>query len=204
MKQDAIIRPEQVYEDNGKKYRITVYGGLHYIKGNKDAYFSITAQVDEWHTNSWSEGRWVDYASGCCHDEILKVHPDLAPVVALHLSDSQGAPMHALGNGWYWMRGACAKLPLGLDMKYAPQQSPEKCLDLFASHARISLAEAHGVRRDVEATAMSVGHYSRVYEGGANAPCKAYVFEYLEAQRPRWKREADEAVATFGLVRYGD
>lgn len=75
--------------------RLIIYGGLHHLQGNKHPYFSITADYFE-------RGRCV--AGGCLHDEILKHAPKFADLVALHLSDDNGVPMHAVENGWYWMR----------------------------------------------------------------------------------------------------
>jgi hypothetical protein len=44
------------------------------------------------------------------HELVLKLWPDLAPLVALHLSDVDGAPHSAEANGWYWLAGACGGL----------------------------------------------------------------------------------------------
>lgn len=41
---------------------------------------------------------------GCCHEEILTLRPDLAPFVALHLSDATGAPIFTTANGFYHLK----------------------------------------------------------------------------------------------------
>jgi hypothetical protein len=69
---------------------------LHKLPGNARAYFSLTGMVYE---------RGRDVAGGCIHDELLAAWPDLAALAALHLSDDDGVPMHALENGWYWAGG---------------------------------------------------------------------------------------------------
>ena len=57
--------------------------GLHYIKGNSAPYFYTTN------------------GHGAAHSEIEAHFPGLKPFVALHLSDDNGLPLHALPNAWY-------------------------------------------------------------------------------------------------------
>jgi hypothetical protein len=47
------------------------------------------------------QGRDIDFG-GADHETLLKHFRGLAPIVALHLSDPDGTPMHAEANGWYW------------------------------------------------------------------------------------------------------
>ena len=56
---------------------------LHYIEGNKSAYFATTNDC------------------GADHDAISKRFPELRPLIALHLADESGMPMHSLENAWY-------------------------------------------------------------------------------------------------------
>lgn len=46
-------------------------------------------------------GREAD-GGGTLGDEMVRHFPEAAPIVALHLSDPDGVPMHAEANGWYW------------------------------------------------------------------------------------------------------
>lgn len=67
--------------------------------GHQD--FAITASI-------WEKGKpqidkyWI--MGGCCHEEILKSHPELKIFVDLHLCDYKGIPMHAVANGYYHLR----------------------------------------------------------------------------------------------------
>ena len=74
--------------------------------------FSIT--LDGWEKRgTWSgraakrNGRDMTFG-GCDHDTILRVAPELAPIVAAHLADQDGTPMHAEANGWYFYSGGAA------------------------------------------------------------------------------------------------
>lgn len=43
---------------------------------------------------------------GADHETILAAAPELAPIVAVHLADPDGTPMHGVANGWYFYSGA--------------------------------------------------------------------------------------------------
>jgi hypothetical protein len=68
--------------------------------------FSVTGELYEPH-GTWSgaaqfrNGRESDMG-GCIHEEVLEAFVGLKPIVDLHLSDLDGAPMHAEANGWYF------------------------------------------------------------------------------------------------------
>ena len=70
--------------------RIIVTGEVYYERQDNDGYF-FDSEPDE---------------SGMVHDHILQAFPWLRPLIDLHLVDVRtGAPMYALDNGWYWLRG---------------------------------------------------------------------------------------------------
>lgn len=82
---------------NGLDYYVTISLDDDCKNGHSD--FSITASIYE-------EGRKAErylVACGCCHDDILKVFPELKLYVDLHLSDVNGTPMYAVENGFYFM-----------------------------------------------------------------------------------------------------
>lgn len=68
-------------------------------------------------------GRDIDFG-GADHETILKVAPELAPLVTAHLADQDGTPMHAEANGWYFYSGKAAeyervKVAAGQDYGYS-------------------------------------------------------------------------------------
>jgi hypothetical protein len=69
--------------------------------GHED--FAITADI--WQKDCPRTDRYF-ISGGCCHEEILKARPDLQIFVNLHLSDSHGAPMFAIENGFYHLENS--------------------------------------------------------------------------------------------------
>ena len=70
--------------------RIVVTGEVYYERQDNDGHF-FGDDPDE---------------CGMVHDRILQAFPWLRPLIDLHLADARnGAPMYALDNGWYWLRG---------------------------------------------------------------------------------------------------
>jgi hypothetical protein len=64
--------------------------------GNGHNTFSVTADIEC--KNEF--GRWREYGGGCCHEEIAKHFPELAPVIKWHLTSTDG-PMHYIANTVY-------------------------------------------------------------------------------------------------------
>lgn len=110
----------------GRKTRdgyLVVTAGLSHIQGNARPYFSVTAEL--WDSEGWyrngQDGRCRE--GGCLHDRILKAFPELAPVVACHLADDTGTPMHAAANSLYWLNKgdrAAAARTLAIDLAELP------------------------------------------------------------------------------------
>jgi hypothetical protein len=196
---DPILRGPKEYTEGGRKYRITAKGGLHHLRGNARPYFSITADIDR-----WSSYRWQEDSGGCLHDDILKHWPELADLVALHLSDDDGVPMHAAENGWYFMAGALPEIGVQYHLGSGEHaKSPTECLQVFAKHVRIKLDEAAALRDELVKVIDAVPHYGRVYERAAIRPAKEALKAWCEQQRPRWKAEAQACVAKHNLQVYG-
>lgn len=143
---------------------------------NKHAYFSATAEERNPRT-----GR-VD-ACGAMHDAILSSFPEFADFVALHLADQNGEPMYAEANGYYWLAGALG----GLGEKYHgsngdPSKSLMECMTIFANYVRITVEQADAL--------------INTFKGG-QAAIRGQYAAWVEQQRPRWKAEADAAIAKY-------
>lgn len=212
---DPVLKPS--IDIDGGKQRLVVKGGLHYIRGNRAPYFSVTCDIYE-------NGR--DVGGGAAHELILREHPDLADIIALHLSDMDGAPGHDAPNAWYWLAGAyehhmgeeyhggnskqnfpCTP-PADKPWSNTEHRYPtlDESLAIFARHVRISIEEARTVR-DL------VGAELGPQQEDAGAPrwrkadfqrARAVLKKWIEQQRPRWKAEADAVIAKYKLVPYGD
>lgn len=181
--------------------QMRVEGGLRYIKGNSAPYFSLTALT-------WRNGR--EDSGGCLHDLILGFYPELADLVALHLSDINGRPMHAAANGWYQLAGffdgageqyhggnserrfPCAA-PADKPWQTTESRKPtkEECLQIWADHCRITIEQAR------EAALIIAAKWNYPDMKAAHA-------EFIELQSDRWAQEAKACVAKHKLVVYGD
>lgn len=145
-----------------------------YSLGGQSPYFSVTAMI---HTPASRRQNDCD-ACGCLHGEILKMWPQLAPIVALHLSDAiTGEPMHAVANGWYWLSGAMG----GAGERYhgGTDKAPEQCLRILADHLRVTVYEAEAMTRCIPANAQGKGVFAK----------------HVDTLRPRWKTEAEAGLA---------
>lgn len=153
----------------------TVEAGLRHLRGNALPYFSVTAWCGQTEA--------AMHSGGCMHDEILYQWPALAPVVALHLSDSTGQPMHAEANGWYQLAGYYRT-----DERYHAgnasygDTSPEACLARFADHVRLPL--------DVVRTLANEWRCDDDWKAS-----RRWFGRWLESQAPRFQAEADAAIA---------
>lgn len=214
----ALYKATKLY-DRPEEYRhgnmttapvITVTAALHNPCGNARPSFSVTGEVK-------IPGRRDFETGGCIHREILRHWPELAPIVALHLSDSDGAPMHAEANGWYQLAGALG----GLGERYHAGNSEgqhwnadgsfdgyrlptaDECLESFARHCRIDKAEAADIRIRVRAAEVrrnniTARELARESRGRfiVLPPTPREVWRGIcESMRERWQREATAGVA---------
>ena len=112
-------------------------GKNHYIRarirfddecGNGHQSFAVTADIHE-----LRNGRYIEDGGGCCHDEIAKAFPWIAPYIKWHLTSTDG-PMHYVANTIYWAE----KAALG-KCKYDGGLSEDKRLEAAKFAASTSL-----------------------------------------------------------------
>lgn len=149
----------------GDDARISVEAGLHQLRGNDRPYWSVTGEI----TTRESRRRRDCDSCGQLHDAILAIWPDLAPVVALHLSDDTGAPMYAVANGIYFAGRSPRFARHGDESAYYDAN-----VEALQRHLRISTEEAEAFLR---------------------LPTRAEMEAAIDAMRPRWQAESDAAVA---------
>jgi hypothetical protein len=184
----------------GPTAKITVTAGLHKLGGNALPYFSVTAEIRR------PRARDCD-SCGCQHDHVLHYWPDLAPIVALHLSDSTGAPMHAGQNGWYqaagYFGGAGERYHGGNGARqhwgsYDPttgereflgyrESTREECLAVVADHVRLPVEEMRTILDGL----YTEHHLPETVPPALRwVPLKRAFMAWAETQRPRWQAEA--------------
>ena len=185
-------------ENDGKdRLSIVVHFGLHYIRSNHAPYFSLTIKSGK------RNGR--DEFGGADHETILRELPELADLAALHLSDIDGVPLHAEANGWYQLAGACG----GFSEKYHAGNAesygrPKDPLGVFAAHCRITRDEARAIAAEVVAYDVEQREGVQWKDRVSGAQGRKRWAAICESFRPRWKAEADAAIAKYGLTVYGD
>lgn len=165
------------WTEGSMRVAMVVKFGLHHIRGNEKPHFSVT--VDGYENGRESFG-------GCCHDMVLQHFPTLADIVALHLSDIDGAPMHAEANGIYWL-GGIVNIP-GISSSYMDKSASE-CIRIFAEHARVTEKDAVRLAGQIAITRK---------DSGKDA-ARAVFAEWINLQRPRWKAEADAVIRRYEL-----
>lgn len=86
----------KLYSEHGEQFRIVAEVRYDDQCGNGHNSFAITATID----CKDGAGRWRDYSGGCCHEEVAKHFPELAPFIKWHLTSADG-PMHYVANTVY-------------------------------------------------------------------------------------------------------
>lgn len=145
-----------MYQSNGKtviasvtltkrlpnRHSITATAQLVHLHGNAKPYFSVTGELRNLRRK---EENQIEMC-GAMHAEIANCFPELAPLIALHLSDDDGTPMHAAANGAYF---------LGFT-SYQPENAPD--FATFAKLWRVTEADARDIHRVASGDANPVGY----------------------------------------------
>ena len=210
----------KVYTDHGETYRITVHGGLHYIRGNSAPYFTITA--DQY--RKCGNGRWVEDSFGCLHELIERLWPGkFTDLIAMHLSHIDGEPTHSAENGWYFARGGTWFGARWLDADGPKYGTPATFRDSVRSvmrHFRINRKQAiklvalgrESVRQDRQRhaaadwdrlNAVPIASYGPrpLVDGGSY---KGEFMRRVATYTERFSEEAQACIDNHGLVVFGD
>lgn len=131
--------------------------------GNGHNTFSVTCDVydrdrangDASVTNKSGKRRWLG-SCGCCHDDVRKRFPKLAPLIKWHLTSTDG-PMHYIANTRYhagWRDGMLfleqhANLDAARSCAVAPDATREQLVSEEWLKARLPALLAE-FRKDVE------------------------------------------------------
>lgn len=162
----------------GNGETLTVTSALVHLQGNARPYFSCTADVTRGPGNRFARG-------GCLHEEILEHFPNLAPIVAVHLADDDGVPMHA-ADAAYWagMSSMAPNDDYGRRTLETDDSGRVWAPATLAEHLRVDTLTAREIRQ----------HVLESVPGSHLTAAAAWTAE-VEALKPEWKHEADKALA---------
>ena len=146
---------------------------LHHIEGNERPHFALTGELWKRKGDLTRHRNNPDYEGGliglgAMGDVIADELPEFAIIERLHLADDDGAPLHAVANGWYFYSGKAHEYERNSPYHIAPTDTPH---ERGARYLRVDPAD---LPED-----MSRDEFE----------------EFVETLRPRWKVEADKAIA---------
>ena len=173
---------------------LNVRGGLRFINSNKTPSFTITTDC---YRLGFPRQCW---SGGADHESIEKYWPGrFSDLIALHLSNIDGAPLHAEPNGWYnlagYFNGAGERYHRGnsnarcVDGYRKP--TSDECLALWAKFLRLPFNDAKKLA-------------DRIAAKWNNPDMKAEHARVIAEQRPRWRQEAIDCIARHKLTVFGD
>jgi hypothetical protein len=155
---------------------ITVKYGMHYLKGNSQPYFSITADLRE-------DG---NESGGQLHPEISRYVPELEPLLKWHLCDQNGTPMHYVENSLFWWERF--------------DRPKEKSYDPDAKSAFKNSTVWGAVETDVDLpTGLSDWPLSAFKKDGLAWPFRVEVEALLVERLPALQAEFRKVMAEFGV-----
>ena len=140
---------------SGKKYFTEL--GLRMIEGNKDSYFTFPRHAGD-------KQDMMKILTSEQYDEAKRL------IKPLHLSDSRGAPMYTVENGFYFVQ-----IAQGVAEHHTKKEGDaQKYTIILADHLRVSEAIAKGIINEVKT--------------------KEEFSTLCDTMRPRWEDEAQTAI----------
>ena len=165
-------------------YRGKVTYGMHYILGNSQPYFSITAFTERKGRNGHSEEKWFEDSGGCLHDLIKERAKYLAPLISFHLVDQDGLPMYYLENRYYWY-----KKDLATFRNYILLSDDEKIPEVPKVELPVILND-NGTELD-----LPEKEQKKITESVR----KQVIIQWLRTREAKLKQDFDEAMTVFGV-----
>lgn len=154
-----------------KGHTIKVDANIEHIGSNRMPHFSITGEIYRVENPEKCRESNMTHCD-CIHEEIERYFPELTPIIALHLSDSNGMPMHCIANACYWA---------GLTKYEKPKA------DVLASHLRISESKA---RRLINAAHRKLNNFPVDMPLSQVALGEKVIADFCKKQFPRYEKEA--------------
>lgn len=152
-------------------------------ESDADTYFAVVGSLWE-QRGTWNgrararDGRDAD-AAGQLREKLAAAAPELAPLLRVHLAGSDGAPPHAVANGWYFYRDAHVTYEL--------------------AHYGQEYVDRHGTGRERAARCL------RIEPGDLPTGMDEAAFrEFAASLAPRWAEQAAAARAAFDRLVNGD
>ncbi len=169
------------WKEGSKTYKCIVQYGMHYIYGNSQPYFSITADTFR---KSSKGGRWEEDGGGCQHNLIKSKLPELAELIPYHLSGQDGLPLYYLENGYYWYKND---------------------LDVFKDYVRISMDESIPTVPEIElpvilndnGTELDITKEEK--EKIREKFRKQFITDWLNSRQSKLKQEFNAVMERFGV-----
>ena len=169
------------------RYRFNARAALDHIEGNRRPHFTTTGEL----LNLRRRGDNQIEACGQMQEETRAHFPEMAPLLAIHSSDDDGTPMHALENARYWF-GLCyfdpkTRLrPMSPHTEYSnqtfetdPVDGREWAPETVARHLRVTIPQAREWRAYI-----------------TSDPNESEALRYMiRTLSPRWAEEAARALA---------
>ena len=159
----SVMHTKSMIENEDSPY--IVQYGLRYLRQNPFPYFSVTVTAPD----------SMDVAVGCCHEDILKVYPDMQDIIDLHCSNPYGEPAYPNADGWYWYSSFDGK----------GTHTDKDDIEMFAKHVRISIEDARSMR--IKKTRNKNGSIPKQFT------------KFIANQRERWLIEANAVIEKYDL-----